>query len=413
MNYIESIMMALSSIRANLLRTVLTLMIIAVGITCLVGILTAIDSILFSLSDNFNRLGANAINIRPLSENLRSNTSGRNQKVAGPIVFKQAMDFKNNYQYSSVKVSVATYGTGNATLKYIDKKTNPNIRVLGVDENYLFTSAYEIDTGRNFTESEATSASNKVILGSDIISFLFNGKEETAIGKNIYINSDRFTVVGVMKSKGAASAGSNDRMVFIPLYTAKSLYGYNDKPYNLTMSINHPEEMEGAIDHAIVVMRNVRKLKVTEENDFEIRKSDSVLNQLKDMTTKLRWGTIIIAMLTLLGASIGLMNIMLVSVTERTKEIGIRKALGATRSNVLTQFLTEAVTICLIGGIVGIILGILIGFGVSAMVKGRFFIPWNWIALGFTVCVIVGLASGLYPAMKASKLDPIDALRYE
>lgn len=160
-------------------------------------------------------------------------------------------------------------------------------------------------------------------------------------------------------------------------------------------------------------MRNVRKLKIADSNDFEIQKSDGILNQLKSMTTSLRWGTIIIALLTLLGASIGLMNIMLVSVTERTREIGIRKALGATRRNIRFQFLIEAIIICLIGGIAGIFLGILMGFGVSLLVGGQFLIPWNWMALGFTMCIVVGLISGLIPAIKASRLDPIEALRYE
>lgn len=413
MNYLESILLALGSIKANLLRSLLTLVIIAVGITCLVGILTAIDSILFSMSDNFNRLGANSFNIRPLSETLRSNDRGRSQKISDPIVFDEAMDFKKRYQYGSTRVAIETSGVSDATVKAGNKKTNPNVRVYGIDENYLITSAFELEAGRNFTASEIFSTSNRVIIGSDIVKTLFNENADKAIGKDLYINSNRYLVTGVLKSKGSSSGGSNDRRVYIPLYNAKTLYGYSDKPYNITVAVSQPQDMDNAINHAIGVMRNVRKLKVADENDFEIRKSDGILNQLKEMTSTLRWSTVIIAMLTLLGASIGLMNIMLVSVTERTKEIGIRKALGATRKNVLTQFLIEAVVICLLGGIVGIILGILMGFAVSVMVDGRFFIPWNWILLGFTVCIVVGLISGLFPALKASKLDPIDALRYE
>ena len=242
---------------------------------------------------------------------------------------------------------------------------------------------------------------------------MFQENPEKAVGKDIFINSDKYKVIGALKSKGSASGGSSDRRVFIPLYNSKVLYGYADKAYNLTVAVSAQNDMEEAINHAIGTMRKSRKLKVSEENDFEIRKSDGILNQLKDMTSTLRWSTVVIAMLTLLGASIGLMNIMLVSVTERTKEIGIRKALGATRRNILLQFLIEAIVICLLGGVVGVSLGILMGFGVSTMVDGRFFIPWNWMILGFSVCIVVGLVSGLYPALKASRLDPIEALRYE
>ena len=181
----------------------------------------------------------------------------------------------------------------------------------------------------------------------------------------------------------------------------------------MTIAVANPTEVEDAISTSIGVMRNVRNLKAIEDNDFEVRKSDSILTRLKEMTSTLRIATMIIAMLTLLGAAIGLMNIMLVSVTERTKEIGVRKALGATRTTVLIQFLTEAVVICLLGGLVGIVLGIGMGYGVSKIIDGSFTIPWNWMSLGIIVCVIVGVLSGLYPALKASRLDPIEALRYE
>jgi putative ABC transport system permease protein len=413
MEYMENIRLALGSIRTNLLRSMLTLLIIAVGITCLVGILTAIDSILFSMSDNFNRLGANTFNIRPLSESLRSSERGRRQKPADPILFDHAMDFKSDYAFGASRVSVESFCSSNGTVKAGDKKTNPTVRVIGVDENYLIASAFELAAGRNFTASEVLSTSNKVIIGSDIVKTIFNDKPERAVGSDVYINSNRYRVIGALKSKGSSSGGSNDRRVFIPLINSKILYGYADKPYNVSVVVSQPSEMEDAINHAIGIMRKVRKLEVAEENDFEIRKSDGILNQLKEMTSTLRWSTVIIAMLTLLGASIGLMNIMLVSVTERTREIGIRKALGATRRNVLTQFLIEAITICLMGGIVGILLGILMGYGVSTLVEGRYFIPWNWMILGFLVCIVVGLVSGLYPALKASRLDPIEALRYE
>lgn len=290
MNYLESIKLALGSIKANLLRSLLTLMIIAVGITCLVGILTAIDSILFSMSDNFNRLGANSFNVRPKSESIRSNNKGRTDKISDPIVFEQAtMDFKQMYNYGASLVSIESFCTQNATLKYKNKKTNPTVRVVGVDENYINTSAFQLAAGRSFTNNEVFSTANKAILGNDLIKTLFQDKPEKAIGQDVYINSNRYKIIGALKSKGSSSGGSNDKRVLIPLYNSKVLYGYADKSYNVTVSVAQPHEMDDAINHAIRVMRNVRKLKVSETNDFEIRKSDGILNKLKDMTSTLRW----------------------------------------------------------------------------------------------------------------------------
>jgi putative ABC transport system permease protein len=413
MNYTESIKIALGSIRANLLRSFLTLFIIAIGITCLVGILTAIDGILFSMSDSFNKLGANAFSIRPATETIKSSSGGRRRMEADPINYKQALEFKEKYNFGGTKISLETFCTGDAAIKFKDKKTNPTVRVIGINENYLSASAFELSEGRNYTASEVSSVQYRVILGADLVKQLFDDKPEKAIGQDIFINSDRYKIIGTLKAKGAAAEGSSDRRVFIPLYTSKVKYGYDDKSYNLSVAVNNPNIMDEAISSSITVMRNARGLKISEANDFEIRKSDGILNQLKDMTSMLRWATIIIATLTLLGASIGLMNIMLVSVTERTKEIGIRKAVGATKNSILSQFLIEASVICILGGLLGILLGLLMGVGVTAMVGGKFFVPWNWMLLGITVCIIVGLISGLYPALKAAQLDPIEALRYE
>lgn len=413
MNFLENIKLALESIRTNFLRSLLTLMIIAVGITCLVGILTATDTILFSISDSFNRVGANSFSIYPKRETLKTNTGGEMTKRAAPIVFDQAMSYKEDFNKSGVVTSISMYCLNNAELKFGKEKTNPTIRVYGVDENYLDVSAYEINLGRNFTENEVMSGDHKVIIGSDLVDLLFNEKPSAAMNQLIQIGATRYKVVGVLEEKGSAVNNGADRRVFIPLLNAKRYYGYADKRYDVMSSVQQTTQLENAISSGIGVMRNVRKLKVSEENDFVIRKSDGILERLKEMTTQLRLATFAIVFITLVGAAIGLMNIMLVSVTERTREIGLRKAIGATSTNVLTQFLMEAVVITLLGGVVGVILGMGLGYGIALYFKTAFVIPFQWMILAFVVCAVTGVVSGLYPAVKAARLDPIESLRYE
>ena len=413
MNSLENVKIALDSIKDNFLRSLLTLLIIAVGIACLVGMLTAIDSLLFSMSDNFNKLGANSFSFRPSSETIKSNNGGRQRKQGDPIVFDNAKEFKEAFQFSGVDISIDTYCSSNATIKFGEEESNPTVSIRGIDESYFSTSAFEIQEGRNFSRTEVYSGGNRAIVGSDIIKLLFNEKHEKAIGKSISINGSKYRVIGTLKQKGNSSGSGDDRRVYIPLMNAKKIYGTPTKNYNVTVAVNNSTDIDDTVSNAIGVMRNIRHLKAAQKNDFEIRKSDSILEKLKEMTSTLRLATIVIASLTLLGAAIGLMNIMLVSVTERTAEIGVRKALGATRSNVLIQFITEAIVICILGGLVGIVFGILIGFGVSAATEGIFVVPWRWMILGIIVCVVVGMVSGIYPALKASRLDPIESLRYE
>jgi len=409
----ENIIEAFYSVKANILRSILTLLIIAVGIACLVGILTAIDTILYSMSNNFNRLGANSFSIYAKDENIQSNRNGRRNKRGKVVSFKDAMEYSEKYNFPGSKVSVDMFCTRGATIKFGDEKTNPSVRLVGVDDNYLFVSSYELSEGRNFNRTEVQTGSQRAIIGKEIVNLLFDKEPKKAIGKMINIGSGKFKVIGTLEQKGSSSGGGNDRRVFIPLMNAKRLYGHSKKNYNITTSIGDATRIDDAVSASIGLMRNVRKLKAVDENDFVIRKSDGILEQLKDMTTELRLITIAIVCMTLLGAAIGLMNIMLVTVTERTKEIGVRKALGATSKNIMVQFLSEAVIICQLGGIVGILLGILVGFGVAAGIKGEFVVPWQWMILAMIVCLIVGVISGLYPAMKAAKLDPIESLRHE
>jgi putative ABC transport system permease protein len=408
----EIIRQALKSVRANLLRSVLTLLIIAVGITALVGILAAIDSFVYSLSDNLSSLGANGFSIYPKGKALRGNRRGMQQKSGDEITLEEALTFKERLQING-RTSIDVNGANGTTVKYGDEKTNPNVRVTGIDVNYLTANAYSISTGREFSETEQETGANKAVIGQDIVKALFKNKEDKAIGEEILVGNIKYKVVGVLKAKGSSMNSSGDRIILVPLFNIRRHYSSANSNHRITVSVYNATDMDDAISQSTGLFRAIRKIPLSQDDDFEIFKSDGLVAILKDNTVKIRLGTIAVGLMTLLGAAIGLMNIMLVSVTERTKEIGICKALGATQRSILTQFLTEAVVICQLGGLVGIIFGVLIGFGVSKLMGGTFHVPWLWILLGVVTCLVVGLISGLYPALKASRLDPIESLRYE
>jgi putative ABC transport system permease protein len=408
MNFTENIRIAMDSVRANWLRATLTLIIIAFGIMALVGILTAIDSAIYSLNDNLSFLGANTFDVDPIGDGAR----GRDTKRGEPFTYSQSIKFKERYQFPA-RAALSIWGTGTATVVYANRETNPNIPIFGVDENYIEAKGFTMNQGRNFTAREALQGGNIAILGNDLVEDLFQGRAESAIDKIITAGGNKYRVVGVLKSKGSSMNQSEDRRVLVPLQTAKRYYDTPETNYNIMVAVNDPSRIEAAIGEATVLLRNVRGLRADQQNDFEITKSDSLIGIIKENTLYLRLAAVGIALITLLGAAIGLMNIMLVSVTERTREIGVRKALGATRQNVLTQFLVEAVVICQMGGLLGIALGVLVGNVVTLLLGGSFLFPWLWITIALITCTFVGLLSGLYPAMRAAELDPIESLRYE
>ena len=411
MRYSEILRSSWRSVRANALRSGLTLTIIAVGLMALVGILTALDCALYSLSDSFSSLGANSFSIDRKLETVKGQRRGRPQKMGEPVNFQQANEFKERFDYPA-KVSLNVGVSGAATVKRGEKKSNPNVVVMGTDEYYLAIKGLDLGLGRNFSETELQIGAAKAIVGADIVKILFDNQPSKAVGQVFFVGNLRYEIIGVLATKGASSQ-NNDRQILVPLLNAKKTFDIANSDYGIAVAVNSASDMEAASDVAMGLMRQVRRLRVGEEDDFEIFKSDGLLDILKDNTVTLRSATIGIGLITLFGAAIGLMNIMLVSVTERTREIGISKALGATKRIILMQFLTEAVLICQMGGVVGIVLGILMGNLVSLLLGGQFLMPWAWIILGLITCFVVGIVAGLYPASRAANLDPIESLRYE
>jgi len=407
----ENIRISLHSIRSHLLRTILTILIIAFGIMALVGILTATDSIKYFLTKNFSMMGSNTFTIRNRTLQVHIGDQGNKEKLYEPISFAQAMDFREKFSFNAT-TSIFVFATGTATLKYSSNKTNPNVRVMGSDENYLITSGDEVDKGRTFTADEVNFGSSVCILGSALASDLFKNKEDP-IGKVISVGPGKYRVVGVLKEKGSSMGFSGDRNCLVPLTNVRVYFARPNMSFALNIMTKQQELLEAAIGEATGLFRTIRKDPVGSESTFEITKSDNIAKMLIDNIKYVTMAATFIGFITLIGASIGLMNIMLVSVTERTREIGIRKAIGATKRLIRNQFLTEAVVIGQLGGVLGIILGILIGNSISFMIGSTFIVPWEWILTGVVLCFVVALLSGIIPARKAANLDPIESLRYE
>lgn len=408
---IENIRISLHSIKSHLLRTIITISIIALGITALVGILTSIDSIRYFLNDNFSMMGSNTLTIQNRGMRIRMGNQDIRPKTYRAITFQEAMRFSEEFDFPA-HTSVFTYGTGMATLIYGSEKTHPNVAVIGTDDEYMATSGNEIAKGRNFNIMEMAYGSNVAILGNGIISTLFKSGVDP-LGKMISIGPDKYQVIGVLKEKGSSIGITSDNHCIVPIENVRRKFGRPNMTFSINIMVPKAELIDAAENEATGLFRTIRQVRAGEETNFDVMKSDRVAEMLFENLKYLRMAATIIGLITLAGAAIGLMNIMLVSVTERTREIGIRKAIGATRTTIRNQFLVEAIVIAQIGGIIGIVLGILAGNGLGALIGSGFIVPWVWIIGGVILCLIVALLSGILPATKAANLDPVESLRYE
>jgi putative ABC transport system permease protein len=407
----ENVKIAIGSVRTQLLRTILTVLIIAIGITALVGILTVVAALENTLSADFASMGANTFNINQY-ENTTRNRRNDEREVINPIIsYPEAVAFQDKYKYPFTETSLSFTATSRAEVKYEATETDPEITVVGVDENFIPNSGLETNLGRNFNGFDIDNNTYMCVVGSDFEKGLL--KDVNPINKIISIRGAKFKVIGVLKEKGSTFGNSQDLRVLIPIQVARSLFTAPNINYSLSVMVNKKELLEQAIDNATSTMRRVRKLSPVKDNNFGVVRSDDLINRILSITQYLGLASWLIGVITVLGSSIALMNIMIVSVTERTREIGVRKALGAKKSTIAFQFFIETLLIGQLGGLVGIVFGILIGFGIATAMDFTFVIPWGAIMAAFITSFIVAIVSGLYPAIKAAVLDPIEALRYE
>jgi putative ABC transport system permease protein len=410
--FAENIKQGLGSVKAHATRAVITSSIIAIGIAALVGILTSISAMQIAVTKTFSKMGSQSFTIKNAGGVKRYGEVDDNTR----LTFDEAWEFQKRMEVrnSTVALSINADFAGKASFQ--SAETNPNVRVIGIDEDYLKTANYELGAGRTFTDNEVTRAVPVVVVGQEIVDKLFPGSDKMgrAINQVIAVNGKPYRVVGSLQTKGSSMGMSGgDRVIFVPITRAKRDMKNMQDNCMINVAVDKVLDLDESMSEAYTLMRRIKRLKPGEDENFVIQQSTAMAKEALENIKMVSGVGTVIAIITLLGAAVSLMNIMLVSVTERTREIGLRKALGATAKQIKNQFLIEAVVICQIGGAGGILLGLIIGNLVGVALGAGFVAPWEWMLLAVVVCIVVGLGAGLYPASRASRLDPIEALRFD
>lgn len=425
MNFSDVFSLAFRTVRGNRLRTSLTVSIIAFGIMALIGIITAIKAMNQKFTESFSTMGANAFTIRYKERNIRFGNSNNEQvklskkgkrkekkSSLGKIITKdEAETFVQRYHFPGLK-SISIFGNRNNIVSHQARKTSPNVMLFGGDENYLQLNGFTLLLGRNLNRQDVLSGRNVCLLGYDVAKKLFKEGVERAVNAVVRFNNIPYRVLGVLESRGSAFGFSRDNVV-ISTYTNVNRNFPSGFSFVIAVMTGDLLKVAEAMGEAEGTFRAVRKLNTIEENNFVIDRSDSVAEKAMNSLRFLTVSATVIGLITLIGAAIGLMNIMLVSVSERTREVGLVKAIGGKSRMVSRQFLLEAIIISVLGALFGILLGVAVGNLFSIVLKTGFVVPWNWVLYGIVICTLTGLLAGLYPALKAGRLNPIEALRYE
>jgi putative ABC transport system permease protein len=410
-NFRESLLMALAAIRSSKLRSILTLLGVTVGVFSIISVMTAVSVLRNSIEEGISELGANTFQIQKfpvtMGDNHQNRWKYRNRK---DITYEQALAVREKSTLAdAVGIEASRWGK---VIYWNGQKTNPNVSVIGENLEGMITNDYNVGTGRSFGSQDMDQARDVAILGSAVAEKLFP-PNINPVGQTIRADGSLYQVIGVFEKKGGALGGNQGNFIAIPLTTYFGKYGKTDQDVHIMVKATSREVVDEAIEESRAILRVARKVAPGAEDDFGFFSNDSLVKQFNEFTFYLRLGVLVVSSISLLAAGVGIMNIMLVSVTERTREIGIRKSVGAMKKDILSQFMIEAVILCEIGGLFGIVLGILGGNAVGLLLGVPAVIPWEWVGVGIGVCSLVGLVFGVYPAWKAANLDPIEALRFE
>jgi putative ABC transport system permease protein len=404
-------MMALGAVRANKLRSFLTLVGVAVGVFSIISVMTAVGVLRSSIEQGLTQLGANTFQIQKFPAGFGSSHEQRRRlRNRKDITYEQALVVRDRMTNASA-VGIEIYRRGKVVV-WEGKKTNPNTTLFGETPQGIETNNWAIARGRGFTSQDLEMGRDVILLGGATHEYLFPPHVDP-LGEQVRVDGHVFQVIGVFEKKGAVLGGDADNFVVIPITTYFDAYGRVGRSLSIMIQAKSRALFDDAIEEARSILRAARSVPPGEEDDFSYFSNDSLIQQFNEFTFYVRLGVLVVASIALVAAGVGIMNIMLVSVTERTREIGIRKAIGAQRTDVLSQFMVEAIILCQVGGVTGIVLGVLAGNVVGILLEVPAVIPWEWVGIGLAACTSVGLVFGVYPAWKASDLDPIEALRYE
>lgn len=406
----EIIRVALYSLMANKLKSFLTILGVIFGIFSIISISTVISMLQTNIEDGIGGLGKNTFQIQKQPAMGGGDRAERMRaRKRKDIEFEQYLEFKDRFSEAK-SIGAEQWGFGKI-IQYNNEKTNPDVSISGITPEAQENNDWVVEAGRPINSTDVDRSERVTVIGKDIAKKLFN--HINPVGQSVKVDGHRLRVIGVLESKGDLFGQSQDNFILTPLSTYQGFYGRRSRSINITVKINPEDDYLDMIEKASGIFRVVRNIPVGEPDDFDVWSNESLISNFNSTTQGVKIGAIVIGMIALIAAGVGIMNIMLVSVTERTKEIGIRKSIGAKKSNILMQFLIEALVLCLMGGLIGIVLGVIAGNMVGSLMNATALIPVDWVIVGVLLCTGVGVGFGVYPAYKAANLDPIEALRYE